>query len=401
MRWTRRIAQGAFLLTVLFGVFVVQGNAERWCPFGGMEAIYTYWSEGDLVCSLGFTNFYALAGLLVSVLLLRRAFCGYLCPIGAVGEWVGKLSIASGAKPFLLPRTWDRVLSLLKYAVLVAVLYATGRAGELLFRGYDPCYALLSRHGEDITVWAYVISSAIVVGSVFVSVPFCRWLCPLAAVMNPFSSAGLARVRRDRDACCGCGACSTTCPMAIPVDKLSEVKAARCTSCLECVATCSRSHQSALTWTFPWVARRSRPQVVILVLLSVALMAVVTTAWTFPIASFVKEHRIAERPARTAIADLRIRGVRCRGTAHLLTYFLFRDDVSKVPGYLKVEAWPEEGYSRVHITYDPSKTDAEAIQSAIVEPYFDRFQQFERFSPFEIDGYAPWSARPAVLRNSP
>ena len=394
MTRTRRIVQAAFLSMVLFGVFAVRGNAERWCPFGGVEAIYTYWTEGDLVCSLGVTNFYALAGLLVSVLLLRRAFCGYLCPIGTIGEWLGKLPRAWRSKPLSVPQTWDRVLSMLKYAVLGVVLYATWRAGELLFRGYDPCYALLSRHGEDITVWAYVISGAIVVGSVVVTVPFCRWLCPLAAVMNPFSRAGLGRVKREGDACGDCGACSAACPMAIPVDKLSEVTAARCTSCLECVAACPRDGQGALAWRWPWAARRGRPQVAILALLSVVLIAVVTTAWAFPIASFVKEHRAAQRPEKTAVVELRIRGVTCRGTANLLTYFLFRDDVSEVPGYLKVEAWPAEGYARVRITCDPRKTDAEAIRAAIIEPYFDRFQRLERFSPFEIHGYAPWGAGP-------
>ena len=53
-------------------------------------------------------------------------------------------------------------LSVLKYGVLAIVLVLTYRAGELIFRGFDPCYALLSRHGEDITFWAYVASGAIV-----------------------------------------------------------------------------------------------------------------------------------------------------------------------------------------------------------------------------------------------
>ena len=73
------------------------------------------------------------------------------------------------------------MLALLKYAVLAIILYATWSTGELLFRGYDPCYALISRHGEDITFWAYAVAGAIVVASLVIVVPFCRWFCPLAA----------------------------------------------------------------------------------------------------------------------------------------------------------------------------------------------------------------------------
>ena len=386
---TRRIVQAAFLGVTLAGVFVVRGNAERWCPFGGVEALYTYWTDGNLICSLGVSNFFALAGLLVSVLVLRRAFCGYLCPIGTVSEWLSRLSRRLGLRPVRVPPTADRVLSLLKYGVLGVVLYATWRAGELLFRGWDPCYALLSRHGEDITAWAYVVSAAIVVGSLAVAVPFCRWLCPLAAAVNPLSRFGLARVKRDAAACTACGACSAACPMAIPVSELREVRAARCTSCLECIAACPVSGRGALAWGPP--ARRW-PMAALVGLLGAIVAAVIATSCALPFAPFALEHRPEQRPATVASLDLRVRGVPCRGTAQLLTYFLFRDDVSEVPGYLKVEAWPGEGFARVRVAYDPQRTGPDAIKAAIVEPYFDRFQGFERVSPFEIEGYAPWTA---------
>ena len=87
--------------------------------------------------------------------------------------------------PFWRPaHSADRVLSLGKYVVLAVVLYLTYRAGELIFRGFDPCYALISKHGEDITFWTYAVSGAVLAGSLVSSVPFCRWLCPLAAVLN-------------------------------------------------------------------------------------------------------------------------------------------------------------------------------------------------------------------------
>ena len=162
---TRRVVQGLFLVLVFVGVFGLQANCERWCPFGGVEAIYTYVAEGNMLCSLGVSNFFILGGVLVATLLVRRAFCGYMCPIGSLSEWLHSLGRRCGIPRLRVSSGWDRALSMLKYGVLVVVLVLTYRAGELIFRGFDPCYALLSRHGEDITYWAYVVSGAILVAS--------------------------------------------------------------------------------------------------------------------------------------------------------------------------------------------------------------------------------------------
>jgi ferredoxin len=389
MQRTRRVVQGAFLALTLFGVFLLQGNAERWCPFGGVEALYTYVDEGNMTCSLGVSNFYALGGLLVVVLLLRRAFCSYLCPIGTITEWFGKLGTLVGLAPLRVPRAADRVLSLLKYGVLALIVWVTWRAGELLFRTADPCYALLSRHGEDITFWAYVVSGAILIGAVITTVPFCRWLCPLAAVMNPLSRFGFTRVRRDEEACLECGQCEDACPMQIPVNEMLEVKSARCTSCLSCVAACPTTESGALVWGPPRRFGRRWPQAALVIILLLAIGTVVTAAYAFPIASYITSR--GEAPAATATLELGVKGVTCRGSSNRLRYFLFRDDVFEVPGYLRLETWPGAGFARVRITYDPAKTGPAAIQDAIVTPYFSELRHAEENSPFEIEGYAPWA----------
>lgn len=261
--------------------------------------------------------------------------------------------------------------------------------GELLFRGYDPCYALISRHGEDITVWAYVVAGGIVVGSLLVSIPFCRWLCPLAAVMNPLSRLGLTRVKRDKETCIDCGKCSKACPMAIPVHKLDQVNVARCTSCMSCIQACPVADKGALTWGPPKALGGSWPQAAPAGALLVIIVAVAAAAYTWPLASFVKEHRADQTPAVATTLELQIKGIDCRGSSQLLSFFVFRDDMSEVPGYLKVETWPAHDIAKVRITYDADLTDAEAIKEAITEPYYDEFSG-NRDSPFEIEGYSPW-----------
>ena len=390
MRRTRRIVQFGFLALTLGGVFVVGGNAERWCPFGGVEALYTYLHEGNLLCSLGVSNFYILAAVLVSTLLLRRVFCGYMCPIGTLSEWIGRAAARLKLRPRTVPVQADRALSMLKYVVLGVILFITYKASELLFRTFDPCYALISRHGEDITFWAYVVAGAIVIGSVFITMPFCRWLCPLAAVLNPFSRIGLTRIRRNEETCISCGKCARVCPMAIPVDTVREVTAARCLSCMECVEACPPKAGGSVTWGPPRFLGRRWPQAALVTIMLMCVGIAVAASYAFPIASFINVQ--GEPPAQTESVRFRVAGLTCRGSANLFAYYLKRDDMFAIPGYMKIEAWPGPGGGEARITFDPSQTSVEAIQQAISEAYFDATGNLWRPSPFEIEGYDPLAA---------
>jgi len=398
MKTTRRVIQFGFLALVLVGVFVFRANCERWCPFGGVEALYTYAAEGKMICSLGTSNFFILGGVLAMTLLLRRAFCGYICPIGMISEWLHGSGRLLHLPNLTVGGRTDRTMSLLKYVVLAVILFVTWRAGELLFRGYDPCYALISRHGTDITFWAYVVSGAIVIASLFVVVPFCRWFCPLAAVLNPLSRFGLARIKRDEATCNDCGLCAKSCPMAIPVDQQRQVTAARCTSCLNCIAACPQRETAALVWGPPsWMGRKWSPAVLVILLFACTAGAV-SASFLFPLPSFVETH--GARPEEVATVRLEIEEVTCRGRAELLFGFLQRDDLDMYLGrddldrripYFKLEAWPGPGTADVHVTYDPSRTDEDVIRWAITEPYFDVLIDDWRFSPFRIEGYDPLS----------
>lgn len=381
----RSAVQFGFLALLAIGVFLVQGNAEQWCPFGGVEAIYTYIHEGNMVCSLGVSNFYILGAVLLLTLLLRRVFCGYVCPIGAVSEWLQKAASKCGVKPVRVPRRIDAVLSLLKYPITAVILYITWQTGELLFRGFDPCYALLSRHGEDITFWAYVAAAAIVLGSLFVTVPFCRWLCPLAVVLNPLSRIGITRVWRSGDACLDCGKCARACPMAIPVDRVDRVTHARCTSCLDCLDACPE--KGAIGWGIPGIPSRgaARGAAVAVVLLMITAAVAASSLWPLPSFSWSR----GEVPSEIAVLEIEVGELECRGNAALFVFFLDRDDLLEIEGYLGLEAWPGPGLAPVRITFDPARTSEARIKAAITEPYLDLDNGVDRLSPFTIEGFDP------------
>lgn len=394
MKKTRRSVQAAFLAVTLLGVFYFRAHAESWCPLGGVEALGTYLREGNLPCSLAVSNFYVLGAILLAVVLLRRAACAYLCPIGAISEWTSAAAGWLGLRARRVSGMLDRALSAGKYLILAAILAATWQAGELVFRGYCPWYALLGRHGEDITFWAYVVLGVIVLMSAVVTMPFCRWFCPLAAVFNPFSQFGLTRIRRDRENCSACGRCTASCPMAIPVAKLDQVTAARCLACMNCIDACPQASRRTLSWGPPRFLGRAWPRAVLPGLLVACLGVGVAAAYLAPLPSFRKSR--GETPARVAGVRLTVRELTCRGRANLLVGFLERDDLDRIPGptsdrpgYYVLEAWPDPTAATVRIRYDPACADEDLIKRAITEPYFDAVASRWWMSPFRIDGYTP------------
>jgi ferredoxin len=382
---TRLLIQFVSLTAIVVGVFILQNHCELWCPFGGAEGIHAYITEGSFTCSLGVRNLFALGGLLVSVLLLRRAFCGYLCPIGTLSNWFSILGEKLHLPKLTVPAKLDRALSLIKYPLTVLILYLTWQAGEVIFRAFCPAYAAISRHGEDITFWAYIVLGSILVFSLFLTMPFCRWFCPLAALIQPFSKIGLTRVRRDQSSCTDCTKCAQACPMAIPVDKVDQVRSARCIGCLECVEACPKSKEKALAWGPPRWLGPAWPNFVLVILLTACLTGVVAGAYWFPLPSFVKTR--GEQPETVATIEMEIENCGCRGNANQLWYFLTRDDLFELSDYLRLEAWPNPATARIRIVYDPSQTDGQTIKMAIVEPYLEINHEFLRSSPFVIPGF--------------
>ena len=233
------------LLTIVLGlvVYVALGygtrSFEAYCPFGGAESLWGLVTAGEFSCALAPLNLSLLVALLVLVLLTKKSFCGWACPIGFLGELLGR----AGSKPLgkrLHPgprlNGW---LKLLRYVVLVGFLFLTYRTGELILRGYDPYYLLFSGFGHGSAGWiSFVVIGVLAVGALAIPMFFCRYLCPLGAVFDPFSSLGLVKVRRDEELCTACGNCHEACPHDIPVHVLATVRHRDCTNCLECLDVC-------------------------------------------------------------------------------------------------------------------------------------------------------------------
>ena len=80
--------------------------------------------------------------------------------------------------------------------------------------------------------WKLLVLVTVVVLSVKLPRPFCRYLCPLGAVYGAFNPVSLFRLRIEESACIACGRCRKACPMDIEVwKKPNSMECIRCGAC--------------------------------------------------------------------------------------------------------------------------------------------------------------------------
>ena len=84
--------------------------------------------------------------------------------------------------------------------------------------------------------WKVAILVILLLLSVAVYRPFCRYLCPLGAIYGLFNPVALYRFRIDAQKCTQCGACQKACPMDIPVH--TTPNSMECIRCGKCKAVC-------------------------------------------------------------------------------------------------------------------------------------------------------------------
>ena len=77
---------------------------------------------------------------------------------------------------------------------------------------------------------------AIVLLSLTVFRPFCKYLCPLGAFYGLFNGAGLYRMAVAETKCVRCGRCAAACPMA--VDVVKSPNSPECIRCGKCLDAC-------------------------------------------------------------------------------------------------------------------------------------------------------------------
>ncbi|MBN1836969.1 MAG: 4Fe-4S binding protein, partial [Spirochaetales bacterium] len=229
------------------------------------------------------SSLWVFLGIIGLALFLGPAFCGWLCPLGTVQEWLGRLGRRILGRRYnrLIPARLDRALGYLRYAVLAGAVAAG--AAALVTDAVNPSLALVHVWSAAVPVTAVALLAVVLAASLVVERPWCRWLCPLGALQGLVALLSPWTIRRNAAACTLCRRCDRACPMGIAVSKGHAVRSDRCNRCTACVEACPQ--EGALTYSARpgrLRLRRAAAAAAVLVVFSLPLAVAGALGWYLP-----------------------------------------------------------------------------------------------------------------------
>ena len=423
--WPKYLLQwGVLAALVLFLTGLIPSkeaaDPETYCPMGGLQALATYLAQGSLPCSMSSVQVMMGIALVAAVVLFSELFCAYICPVGTVQDLLGKARKAMRVKEVKVRNgsTLDKVLRIVKYALVFWIFYMTVEASELFCKNLDPYYAVATGFKGEITLWMSLVTIGLVVlGSFLIDMFWCRYLCPLGAISNSlkfwawigvlfgvyfiadvlganipwavllgaFCILGyllevfhakpkmqLLYVMKDNTACNNCGLCVKKCPYHIDIKSCENgrVESVDCTLCGECVAACTTGvlkiganrTKQAKGWKYV-------PAVLAVALIAFGMWAggrfeLPTIDMKWGIETVAEDGTVTQLVDPSTLKTFTVEGLRsvkCYGSS-----MTFKAKLEKVPGVHGVRTYVNR--HSADILYDPAKTSEEKIQEAIYQP---------------------------------
>ncbi len=255
-------------------------NAPTYCYFYSLQ-------EG---LTNGYTDFYIDLYILllitgIGILVLGRAWCAWLCPLGFAGELIMKLRELLRIPYKQLDYRIVAFLDHFKYGflfmiILVAVIIGIPQLNlvqyqtdlYLPFCQICPAKGLFSIlqilyvpavRGDNQPALAISSLAIFLIGSFGIRMFFCR-ICPMGTVMAFMNRFSLLWLRKNPDRCTKCRICLRVCPMDFAevfeeMDR-ENITGGECTICGRCVEKCPEPGALSimfLRWKL-WTSKRPR-----------------------------------------------------------------------------------------------------------------------------------------------
>ncbi len=282
-RW-RRVRQAIQVLSLALYIYLLFAALQRRAAFPLADLFFRLdplAALGAMLSSRTWIPRLALALVTLGLTLaFGRVWCGWICPLGTLLEWV-RFRPARQRATLLSPR-WRTVKHVLLLLILAMALF-----GNLSLLTLDPL-ALFTRtmttailpalnhaitavehtlypvpflhpaidwterllRGPVLPIIQPVFAQNALIFVLFLGILglnaladrfWCRYLCPLGALLGLLSKVSLLRPVV-RPACNRCGHCTTACRVdAIDTRRGYEIIPAECTICLDCLAVCPES----------------------------------------------------------------------------------------------------------------------------------------------------------------
>jgi ferredoxin len=374
---------------------------EAYCPFGGVQALSSYFLNNSLACTMTTAQIAMGIMLIVGIILFSKLFCAFICPIGTISEWFGNVGDKFKVS-IRISGVADQLLRSLKYILLFVTFYYTLDSNELFCKKFDPYYAVASGLSSDV-VWYFALISIllVVIGSIIFRLFWCKYICPLGAISNilkftwffaaivliyvlilatgvqltyvwPLAIVSIggylleifggklnffpvAKITRNESSCTNCRLCSRKCPQVIDVANMKVVTNVDCNLCGECLEVCPEkdtlqiNRHSGLKWL---------PVIAAIVLFVIGL--ILSFNWELPTID-QRWGTSAELEKAAVFTQSGLTEIKCFGSSTA-----FANKMKEVKGVLSVATYVTT--HKVKVLYDPAILTDQKIQAEIFIP---------------------------------
>lgn len=285
MVWVRRFSQTVFLLLFLylFMLTVYHPDNETYGPvklFFDFDPLVmlSVWLGGHFVSALLLSLI-----TIVFTIILGRWFCGWICPFGTVHNMFRGIQIAEGEDKIKAGSysVWQKSKYYILTLALVCAFFGANLAGWLdpisfLFRSLavavfplvnagfqgffdwmykvdpvklsvvtEPVYGVFRRYflafSQPHYFWGMLLGILFGVAialNLFRNRFWCRYICPLGAMLGIFGKNPTLRLKVDTGKCTDCSLCAMDCPTGADPVKEESWRASECIYCWNCESSC-------------------------------------------------------------------------------------------------------------------------------------------------------------------
>lgn len=218
-------------------------GVEGFLPISALISL-KYWLQTGIINEIHPSGLFIFIAIVAIGLLLKKAFCSWLCPIGTLSESLWMLGKKLFGRNLTAPRWLDYPLRSLKYLLLFFFVYSIWQMNvqdlkAFIYSPYnkmaDVKMYLFFANISTFALWTIVI---LMIFSVFIKNFWCRYLCPYGALLGVLSWLSPFKVTRNKSTCIDCELCTKVCPANIKVHRVRKVWSDECMNCLMCVESC-------------------------------------------------------------------------------------------------------------------------------------------------------------------
>lgn len=196
----RRSRRGLVLLAIVSLAWLGFWRKGCICPIGAIQNVTLGIFDSTYAVPLAALLFLTLP--LVFTLFFGRTFCAAVCPLGAAQELVA-------VRPVKVPIWLDHTLGLVPYIYLGAAVVFAATGSAFLICRYDPFVGFFRLGGST---GMLLFGAGLLVIGVFIGRPYCRYLCPLGAILGVLSKVAQWHVKIPPEDCIRCRLCEDSCP---------------------------------------------------------------------------------------------------------------------------------------------------------------------------------------------